>query len=57
MSGEDATTTSGRQCGQCGGNMELLTYIPKRLGHTAYAVFECLGCGVVEWVSHNDDGS
>jgi hypothetical protein len=54
MSADDTGVAQSRSCGHCGGKMELLTYIPKRHGHPAYAVFECPGCGVIEWVGYDD---
>jgi len=35
-------------CEHCGGVMELVTNIPRRLGRPAYAIFTCLDCGDVE---------
>ena len=41
-------------CERCGGVMELVTNIPRRLGRSAYAIFTCLDCGDVEWKTLGD---
>jgi len=44
-------------CDRCGGVMELVTHIPKRLGSPPCAIFTCLDCGDVHWKTLDDDAS
>lgn len=54
----DQTAASRRSaCERCGGTMELLAHIPTRLGEPAYNVFECVDCGVIDWVTADDGAS
>lgn len=42
-------------CDRCGGIMELVTHIPRRIGRPPCDIFTCLDCGDVHWKTREDD--
>jgi len=40
-------------CKRCGGLLELIASLPKRLDSQAYDIFRCGGCGFVDWITQD----
>jgi DNA-directed RNA polymerase subunit M/transcription elongation factor TFIIS len=44
-------------CRRCAGSLSFVTYQPRTWDHPAYDVFECIKCGMLEWVAEKIDRS
>jgi hypothetical protein len=53
----DPPAPDDNTCDRCGGVMELVTHIPRRLGRPPCAIFTCLDCGDVQWKTLGEDES
>jgi hypothetical protein len=40
-------------CKKCRGRLERIATIPQSMGQTGYAVYQCVDCKRVEWVTQN----
>ena len=37
-------------CERCAAPLELLTVLPRSVGHSAYRIFACTACNFVQWI-------
>lgn len=51
---EDETNVvepSERRCEKCGGDLHLLTILPRTSEHPAFRILECVSCNFLNWVA------
>jgi hypothetical protein len=40
-----------KECGRCGGDLALLTVLPRVGEHPTYRIFGCAACSFIEWIA------
>jgi DNA-directed RNA polymerase subunit M/transcription elongation factor TFIIS len=47
----DATRRVDPPCEKCGGDVRLLTILPRASDHPTFRIFECVSCSFINWVA------
>jgi hypothetical protein len=43
--------TGGSRCERCGGDVRLLTILPRTSDHPTFRIFGCVSCSFIRWVA------
>jgi hypothetical protein len=48
---KDTSGPDDPPCSKCGGDLRLLTILPRASDHPTFRIFECVSCNFINWIA------